>query len=416
MISSFLTTTSTEGLKPLGTVPQRSYELISGTVRAEFSDAHAALFAEPVPTQYGDRFDWHATVEGKAVPLAESTDPISARETLDGLVADIRAASERLMTSKDADDQRLGEALANALEIPDEDAIFVVEPADGGAAQPVIVNWAWTRDAQIGVRGVLSGTDTRAPSPRASATPAAVAALPADGSGSFGWWWLIWLGWLLLALIIAAIIALLIEPCGLRAPFWPNNCERAEPVSDALAEDRARLEDQIALVQKEIHIKDRLCQPDFAQLPIYDPDRVPPVQNLPSLPQDPAVDDRAEAAGANRGDLTFTLIWEGADDLDLHTTCPSGESLFFLDKSRCNGIMDLDMNGFQVVQDPVENAYFTDPIEGTYRVRVNLYRLRGNGPREFTLQIRDGDEIITQKGRVSMAERNWQYSYQYRKK
>lgn len=415
MISSFLTTTSTEGLKPLGTVPQRSYELISGTVRAEFSETHAALFAEPVPTQYGDRFDWHATVEGKISPLAESPDADSVRETLGGLVADIRAASERLIASKDADDQRLGEALANALEIPDESAIFVVEPVNGGPAQPVIVNWAWTRDAQVGVRGVLSGTDTRKSTPRA-APAAAIATTPVAAANPMGWWWLIWLGWLLLALIIAAIIALLIEPCGLRAPFWPNTCERAEPVSDALAEDRSRLEDQIALVQKEIHIKDRLCQPDFAQLPIYDPDRTPPAPNLPSLPQDPAVDDRAEAAGARRGDLTFTLIWEGADDLDLYTTCPTGESLFFLDKARCNGIMDLDMNGFQVVQDPVENAFFTNPIEGTYRVRVNLYRLRGNGPRDFTLQIRDGDEIITHKGRVSMAERNWQYSYQYRKK
>ena len=412
MNGSFLTTTSTEGLKPLGTAPQRSFELVSGTVRSHFSSRHAALFAEPVPTQYGDRFDWYAGDTGTIKPLVESNDETAAREELDRLVADICGLADRLTASKLADEQRLGEALANALEIPDETSIYVVDSDDGDPPQPVLVNWAWTQDAQVAVRGVLTGKDTRPQPARPSAPAAAVVPV---GVSPF-WWWLIWLGWLLLALIIAAIIALMIEPCGLRVPWLPNNCERAEAAPDTLAADRSRLEDQIALVQKEIHIKDRLCQPDFAQLPIYDPDAQPPVQNAPSLPPDPTVDERAKAAGATRGDLTFTLIWEGADDLDLYTTCPSGETLFFLDKARCNGIMDLDMNGFQVVPDPVENAYFTNPLEGTYRVRVNLYRLRGNGPREFTVQIRDGDEVITQKGRVSMAERNWQYSYQYRKK
>lgn len=426
MIESFLTNTSTEGLKPLGTAPQRSFELVSDTVRGKFTPAHAALFAEPVATQYGDRFDWYAPVEGKAVPLSEVADPEAVRALLEGLVRDIKEMADGLLASKLSEDQRLGEALSNALEIPDESSIFVIEPPDGGAAQPVLINWAWTRDEQTAVRGVLTGKDTRMPekrpgyvAPPVTAATAGMAegaaALAATGVSAL-WWSLVWLGWLLLALLIAAVIYLLIEPCALRASWLPNTCEQVEVIPNTLAEERRLLEDQIALVQKEIGIQDRLCQPDFTQLPIPEPDAVipPPTGIQPSLPIDPNVDDRADAAGALRGDLSFTLIWEGTDDLDLHTTCPSGATLFFLDKAQCNGVMDLDMNGFQVVPDPIENAFFTDPLTGDYRVRVNLYRKReGSGPTSFTLQVREGDRVTTQKATVSEGVENWQYIYRY---
>ncbi|MGA9409505.1 MAG: hypothetical protein WBV78_03570 [Roseobacter sp.] len=417
MSEAFLTNTSTEGLKPLGTAPQRSFELVSDTVREKLGPEHAALFAEPVPTQYGDRFDWYAPVAGRAMPLADAPDPVAVRARLMTLVADVKDLSDTLLASKAADDQRLGEALANALEIPDENAVFVIDQ-DGGALQPVLVNWAWTLDAQRAVRGVLTGMDKRAARKQPGyVPPQPVPVAPAAIAGANPmWWWLVWLGWALLALLIAAVIALLIEPCALRLPWLPNNCTQAEVTPDTLAEDRAVLEDRIALAQKEIAIKDRLCQPDFAQLPIPEPNAVvpPPTGIQPSLPVDPEVDQRAQAAGAQQGDLSFTLIWEGTDDLDLHSTCPSGETLFFLDKVRCNGVMDLDMNSFQVVPDPVENAYFTDPLTGDYRIRVHLYRQReGSGPVSFTLQVREGERVTTQKGTVSAASQNWQYTYRY---
>ena len=428
MNESLLTNTSTEGLKPLGTAPQRSYELVSDTVRQQFGEAHAALFAEPVATQYGDRFDWYAPVAGNAVPMTSLEDQEPARAVIEGIVRDIKDMSDELLASKLADDQRLGEALANALEIPNEDSIFVIQSEDGGPPQPVLVNWAWTRDEQVAVRGVLTGMDQRvpekrpgyvAPPPGAAAMAGGAAAAGAVAGVSALWWWLVWLGWALLALLIATVIYLLIEPCALRVSWLPNNCEKVAIVPDTLAEERAILEDQIALVQKEIAIQDRLCQPDFAQLPIPDPPAAvpPPTGIQPSLPVDPEVDNRAEAAGAQRGDLSFTLIWEGTDDLDLYTTCPRGETLFFLDQARCNGVMDLDMNGFQVVPNPVENSFFTDPLAGDYRVRVHLYRKReGSGPIGFTLQVREGDRVTTQKGEVSESAENWQYTYRYKGK
>ena len=79
MFEAFLVTTSSEGLRPLGSAAQRSYELVSGSLRDRLGDRHANLFSEPVATSYGDRFDWYAPFSGKAVPLTdlESEDQVS---------------------------------------------------------------------------------------------------------------------------------------------------------------------------------------------------------------------------------------------------------------------------------------------------------------------------------------------------
>ena len=71
MEQSLLVTTSAEGLQPLGSAAQRSFELVTGAVRARLGEAHAAIFAEPVAAQHGDAIDWHAAVPGRAVRLSE---------------------------------------------------------------------------------------------------------------------------------------------------------------------------------------------------------------------------------------------------------------------------------------------------------------------------------------------------------
>ena len=125
MFEAFLVTTSSEGLRPLGSAAQRSYELVSGSLRDRLGDRHANLFSEPVATSYGDRFDWYAPFSGKAVPLTdlESEDQDSVREALGVLVQDILAEAGRLNESQSPQDQRLADALTNALEIPSDDMI-----------------------------------------------------------------------------------------------------------------------------------------------------------------------------------------------------------------------------------------------------------------------------------------------------
>ena len=158
MFESFLANTSTEGLAPLGTAPQRSFELITGTLRDLMGDEHAALFGEPVATQYGDRFDWYVGIEGSPRALSDLSqdDQTAAKAKLASLVADIQGAATKLLDSKSPDDQRLGEALANALRYPDEKSVFVL--GEGASLQPVLINWAWVRENQKAVSGRLSDT------------------------------------------------------------------------------------------------------------------------------------------------------------------------------------------------------------------------------------------------------------------
>ena len=95
MFEAFLVSTSTEGLQPLGTAPQRAYELVSSTVRARLGDTHANLFAEPVATEHGDMMDWYAPMAGAAVPLPDLPEAVQQAvcDRLGALVADIRAVA-----------------------------------------------------------------------------------------------------------------------------------------------------------------------------------------------------------------------------------------------------------------------------------------------------------------------------------
>jgi hypothetical protein len=424
MFEAFLANTSVEGLRPLGTAPQRSFELITGTVRERFGDAHAALFAEPVAAQHGNRFDWYANAPGTPVPLRDlpEDEAQAARAVLDGLAHDIRGMAEGLLASDDPGDQRLGEALANALEIPGDDAIHVLRRPDAtqgdpDAVQPVLVNWAWVRDEQASLRGTLTGIDRRH-APARPAVPQGGGPAPVAGAaavatthrpGGLFWWWLLWLGWALLAVMIVLIILLMIRPCALRLPFLPYTCPRdaVQPVTPD--EERRLLEDRIHALERRIAGADRACQPDPAALPI--PDLPPPSDSRPA----PGVDDRAEAAGASRGDLTFTVIWDGRDDLDLHVVCPSGDTLYYMKTATCNGTLDVDSNAQRIAADPIENAHFSDPPPGTYKVRIHLYKQRDQTDgRPFTLQISDHGRITTHRGQVTRDRPDWHHDYRYK--
>lgn len=418
MFEAFLTNTSIEGLRPLGTAPQRSYELITGTVRAEIGAAPAALFAEPVATQFGDRFDWYAAVEGKAQPLADlpEEDRARAEATLAEQIAEVRALAARYGSAESAEEQRLGEALENALSYP-EDGVFVVSGPDG-ALQPVLVNWAWVSDKQVVVEGSLRAPDVRpapkpAPPPVGTGPAGAAGAAAATATSARIWaapLWLLWLLGLLLALLLAAIVWLMVPACGIRTPFTLSYCEAAAQ-SDAATRRGQVLQDRIAILERQIGIADRACQPD--------PRDGLPIPDLPALAQRPPealpdIDARRSEAGAELGDLTFTLAWDGPDDLDLSVTCPAGVTVSYLRRDACNGQLDVDSNVGAPVDKPVENIFFTGPQGGVYEIRVRMYSSRsGGGDTPFQVQIRAADRVENLTGIVSGQNRDWQQSYNY---
>jgi hypothetical protein len=428
MSDDFLLNASTEGLSPLGTAPQRSYELISGTVAELLGAEHAALFAEPVSSEHGDRSDWYAPLPGTPKRLADLPEPdqVRARAEQARLASDIRALADRLSESVEGDDQRLGEALANALEVPDEGSVWVITDLPGGRLQPVLVNWAWVRDRQRSVRGALSGADTRpsapppsppvAPpiAPRVEAPPVfeeiPVGAPPLGESrverrGSLRW--LLWLGWLILAAMIAAILSLALAPCALRLPGLPARCPVAE--ESTLTRERLVLEDRLQEAERRLQTADRACQPRAAAL-----------VDLPPLPPELAAppseaDSRIEDSGARRGDLTFTLTWDSLDDLDLFVTCPAGQTVSYRARAACGGALDVDSNARATDARPIENVYFNDPPGGVYQIGVDYFKSRtGGAARAFEVQIRDKDEVQTMRGTVSPADPTWRSTYQTR--
>lgn len=418
MFEAFLANTSTQGLAPLGTAPQRSYELITGTVRDALGDNHAALFAEPVATQYGDRFDWYAPAAGQPRPLAAlDDDSRAAAETrLAELTSAVAELGQSLLDTSDPDRQRLGEALVNATRYPGTDSVYVLETDSG--LQPVLLNWAWVSDTQAVVTGDLSGTQTAprtakaataaaatASTAAASATPAAAAAPSAAAAPArLNLWWLMWLGWLLLLLIFAAILFLMVEACALRLPGLPGACPAPGPQAATGPRDTLVLRDRIATLERQIAIADRACQPTQQAA-------LPELPDLPApQPNADADSARLAARGAREGQLTISLLWDSVADLHLDVRCPSNRVINFDNQRGCGGQLDVggnhDIRSAQT--DAIESMYFDAPDAGSYSIRVTLFNPHGQAPQQpFRLRIRDGDQTHLHRGIVAARGQGW---------
>ena len=414
MSESLLATTSTEGLAPLGDSRLRSYELVSGTIRDRLSERHAALFGEPVATQYGDQFDWYAAVDGKARALGDLSqeDAAAVREELARLVADIASEANRLSQSKSADDQRLGEALANAVRYPGDESVYAI--GHGPEMQPVLVNWAWVRENRKAVAEGLITTRSAPKSPGRSGVPAAkgpesaAASLPAAGyegtaaSGGFDLWWLLWLGWFLLAMMIAAIFYLMVEACALNLPGQPGNCPGPGASVSDIERQTYVLRDQIAAVERQIGIADRACQPERSAAiiaPKPDPDAA-----------------RLAERGGREGPVTISLFWDSLADLHLEVGCPSGESIHFGRRKACGGNLDVGGNHqlSTSVRNAVESIYFNEMRSGSYEISISHYNPQGEAEvQPFRLRIKNGDVVEMFQGSVAHGQKNWTMTYMF---
>ncbi len=428
MVQLKLATTASAGLRPLGAPGQRSFELIVPTVQRALGERHAQLFAEPIAAPLGDATDWYATVPGSPQRLVdlEPAEQREARETLGGLVGDVFALADRLATSPDAESQRLAQALRNALEVPDETAIFVV----GG--QPVLTNWAHRQDVKEAPRGVLSAMipmrPRPAPEPVPVAAPAAAAATTtavAMARSPLDWLWWVTVG--VTGAVLAAIVWLLVAPCGLAGPAWLNACPRpaqAMAVDPALEARRGQLEAEIAALERQALLAERNCaRQETAQAapppPAPAPEPAPEPEPTPEPEPEPdEIDRRREAAGGERGELTITLVWNSRSDLDLHVTCPNGETLYFRNPNACgSGVHDVDANASDRTQTPVENVRFgAGAPHGTYTIRVNFYDApsRYGSSHDFTVRVEAGERTETFQGTVTNARRDWRTTFDYR--
>lgn len=112
---------------------------------------------------------------------------------------------------------------------------------------------------------------------------------------------------------------------------------------------------------------------------------------------------RVESAGGQyeNNEIRCSLIWEGYTDLDLHCITPGGQHIYYGDKRRSNGWLDIDMNGGgHRNPTPVENIRWShgDAPSGIYKFYVHNYCERGNGETPFKVELEVNGKIYSYHG------------------
>lgn len=113
------------------------------------------------------------------------------------------------------------------------------------------------------------------------------------------------------------------------------------------------------------------------------------------------VSERLAAAGAKKGEIEISLIWENSNDLDLHVIDPDGERIFFQQReSRSGGELDIDRNAScasDITTKPIEHVVWTGESapNGNYKVAVHHFQNCGaSDPTSYRVEVKIGNEII----------------------
>ena len=118
------------------------------------------------------------------------------------------------------------------------------------------------------------------------------------------------------------------------------------------------------------------------------------------------INDQRTHQGAGNGEITITLMWDSKDDLDLHIFTPNGSELWWDDPNAQGGVFDIDANREgNIKQNPLENAYFANPVSGEYWIYVYNYEDRTPGAStNWTVRVQVGDEEQIYSGTITNQE------------
>ena len=393
MSETLIARTYAEGLRPLGASAQRNHALITDAVAARLSPAHALLFCEPVTTPDGVATDWYAQARGAVRRLDEigPEEGEAARRRLGELVGDILSIADEFEAGGSETDRRLAEALRNATEVPDGNAIWLV------GDQPVLVTWSHSRDIDKAPRGIIRTFIPAKPPPptplRPAPDPVIVETREPLTFRDVLWWF----GWLVLAALVFWVFWLLVAPCALRGPgFLAIDACPSSLASEIRAEtdQRASLEDRVAMLERDLARTGRACGSG------------PPPDEEPGDVVETVMDEGGEIGAVN-----VILSWPGTADLDLWVECPSGRKIKHSNTQACGGELDIDANNALAMDSPVENIVFAvAPESGSYGVTVDLYSLKAETPESvipFTVVIIiDGEETV-HNGSLDKDNKRW---------
>lgn len=223
-----------------------------------------------------------------------------------------------------------------------------------------------------------------------------------------------WTGTLALAGLAIAIGSALLPACGLDVGGfsflrWLHACP--EPAAAGSADLDREAERAGALRGRIASLERRLaglpaCPPpaQAAATPPAAPPAPAPVPR-PSPEPEPSEFDRRLAAqgGEVSEELTVTLIWNDAADLDLQLECPGGGTAGVAGEGCGGGVLDVDANGYstgglRMMDNPVENVRFGSLAPyGTYGIRIfiadsylrhsSYERARNDGPHPFRVRV-----------------------------
>jgi hypothetical protein len=119
---------------------------------------------------------------------------------------------------------------------------------------------------------------------------------------------------------------------------------------------------------------------------------------------------RMNRENANVGPLTFTLLWDNMNDLDLLIRTPNGEIIHHGNRqSSTGGSLELDMNAKGRTKRPIENVLWLESApSGPYHVFVHHHtkhgRLFDSDPTTYAVRISSKNELYSSEGRISNGE------------
>jgi hypothetical protein len=115
--------------------------------------------------------------------------------------------------------------------------------------------------------------------------------------------------------------------------------------------------------------------------------------------------ERRRNRGGKIGELTFTLMWDTEDDLDLSVTDPTGQKIYHkFKKSQSGGELDIDANRCEeddlncdISSTPIENVFWrNNSPTGNYSIQVDFFNM--NNPRSNLDEVPFYLEVLTDKG------------------
>lgn len=125
------------------------------------------------------------------------------------------------------------------------------------------------------------------------------------------------------------------------------------------------------------------------------------------------------------GCLTFTLIWNNTDDLDI-LVIDANNNLISFDKycknkdnkfSSAGGQLDIDKNiEGRINNEPIENIFFNcTPPSGIYRSKIHVYNKRVARPTKYKLTIRKNGVVVKEIYKKLSKKNEWseEIKYQY---